>query len=302
MGQSSSAPTPQGVSPLTDTDPRNIGDYTLMGRLGSGGMGTAYLATRDSTFAVIKVIHPHIAATPEFTSRLDRELQAMHRATGPRTAAILSQDLTATPPWFAMEYVDGRTLADHVAAFGPLSGSHLEQFSRDLAHALTDIHAAGIIHRDLKPSNIMLTSSGPRIIDFGIADIEGATQLTSTGTVLGTMGWLAPEQITGDPVTTATDVHAWGLCVLYAATGQNAYPAASSASAVYAIVHTDPAIPTTLPPALANRLHRALAKDPQQRPTTSELGMQLNSGSSARPQSRRPRLHRSRPHRSRPFR
>ena len=141
---------------------------------------------------------------------------------------------------------------------------------------LVDIHAVGIVHRDLKPSNVMLSPTGPRLIDFGIADLAEGTQLTRTGAVLGSTGWLAPEQVTGDPVSAATDVHAWGLCVLYAATGQQPFGGDTASTALYRVLEHTPVVPHSVPEPLRELVESSLSKDPSRRPTVDRLQATLS--------------------------
>ena len=234
------------LEPLRDRDPRSLGSFRLLGRLGAGGMGVAFLSESDGGWAVVKVIRPELAEDRGQRARISRELEAMKRAAGPFTANLLAEQLDEDPAWFAMEFIPGTTLTRRIDDTGPLSSEALEVLGTELAHVLEHIHSAGVIHRDLKPSNVMLSPTGPKIIDFGIADIADSTQLTKTGSVMGSSGWLAPEQITGDEVTTATDVHAWGLCVLFAATGESPFGGDTASSSIYRVLESTPELPDRL--------------------------------------------------------
>ena len=265
------------LEPLRSRDPRDVGEFRLLGRLGGGGMGVAFLAEGQGQWAVVKIIRSELADSTDFQARLRRELEAMSRAAGPRTAQVLAEGVDEDPSWFAMEFIPGVTLARQVSDSGPVDRGKLYAFARELAEVLADVHQAGVIHRDLKPANIMMSPTGPRLIDFGIAAFQGGTQLTATGSVMGTSGWLAPEQITGDPVSTATDVHAWALCILFAATGRQPIEADSSGAAMYLILETTPEIPVFVEDPLRVLLESALAKDPSRRPTVDRILHELGS-------------------------
>ena len=266
---------PASMIELGPTDPQQVGPYELIGRLGSGGMGIAYLGQRDGKWAVLKVLGQGAPLTDADITRWERELDAMKAAESARTVHLLDHDFTGRPPWFAMEFVPGHTLQYTIDNDGPIPSVDLKPFALGLALALSDIHAAGVVHRDLKPSNIMLTPAGPRIIDFGVAALEDATMLTKTGHIVGTVGWLAPEQITKDDYSNATDVHAWGLCVLFAATGGNPYSSMTSGAALYKILHERPEVSAEVPPELAELVVRSLAKEPGQRPELAQVIQRL---------------------------
>ena len=235
---------PPTYAPLAADDPRAIGSFTLLGRLGAGGMGTAYLAEADGQWVVVKVLRSDLADNPGFRTRLRRELASLRWLEGPEGITIISEDLESNAPWFAMEFVEGQTLTDRVRTVGPLQGNALVAFANDLASRIDAIHRAGVTHRDIKPSNVVLSPSGPRIIDFGVALVDERTAMTTSGVMIGTLGWAAPEQVAGDRVGPEADVHAWGLCVLYAATGKAPFEADSAAGLLYKVVHTQPTIPS----------------------------------------------------------
>lgn len=262
---------PPTFAPLDSKDPREVGQYNLLGRLGTGGMGTAYLAESDGEWAVVKVLREELAANPDFRARLRREIDSLRRVSDSGSIAVLAEDLDCETPWFAMEFVEGQTLADRVRTVGPLHGKTLTSFAKDLGQRIQAIHSAGITHRDIKPSNIVLSPAGPRIIDFGVAVVDERTAMTTTGVMVGTVGWAAPEQVTGDPVDKGADVHAWGLCVLYAATGKEPFSADSMASMLYRVVHSQPDVPGDLPDGLSARISAALLKNPALRPTIDNI-------------------------------
>ncbi|MFY9326004.1 MAG: protein kinase [Candidatus Nanopelagicales bacterium] len=258
-------PFPAHIDALRPTDPRELGDFRILGRLGSGGMGIAFLAERDGAWCVVKMFRSELSEDRGFAARMARELEAMKMATGPYTADVIDQHLDGYPAWFAMDFIPGSTLARRVEEGGPLSGSDLADFASQLRVAIESMHEAGLVHRDLKPSNIILSPAGPRLIDFGIADVSDGTQLTSTGHVLGTIGWLAPEQVSGDPVTPATDLHAWALCVLFAATGEVPFGSGTVPVTMRRVLDEIPEIPDSVTQPLRNQVSRCLAKDPTRR-------------------------------------
>jgi serine/threonine protein kinase len=266
------------LEPLRDRDPRDLGGFRLLGRLGYGGMGVAYLAERAGAWGVVKVIRSDLADSPSFRARLKRELEAMARAEGPFTAGVLASDLNNDPAWFAMEFIPGANLSRFISENGLMSPAQLQEFALDLAQAMSHIHSRGIIHRDIKPSNVMMSPSGPKLIDFGVAGLDEGTNLTKTGSVVGSTGWLAPEQITGDPITTASDVHAWALCVLFAATGSAPFGNDTSATAMYRVLEKIPHIPDFIEHPLRDLIAGAVMKTPSYRPTLEQIINSLHEG------------------------
>ena len=264
------------LEPLRDRDPRELGPFRLLGRLGAGGMGVAFLAEGGGQWAVVKMVRSELAEDRSFRARLSRELDAMGRASGPHTASLLDSDVLADPPWFAMEFIPGMTLTRRVDDSGALPMAEVVALAVAMVDVLVSVHGAGIVHRDLKPSNIMMSPTGPKLIDFGIADMSEGTQLTKTGMVLGSTGWLAPEQVRGDQVTSATDIHAWALCVLYAATGAPPFGADNSTATIYKVLEAIPVIPQEIPSPLRELLSAAVAKEPSHRPTLERLSSELN--------------------------
>jgi len=261
----------RGVPPVS-----RIGPYRIERRLGSGGMGLVYLGHDDSTggLAAVKLIRPEYAANPQLRARLRREVTAAQRVPRFCTAPVLAFDVDADPPWVATEYIDAPTLDAALLERGPLTGPALETFAVGVAVALQAIHQHGVVHRDLKPSNILLSPVGPRVIDFGIARIEGShTPITRAGTVVGTPAYMAPEQLRGDPVTAAVDVFAWGSLVTYAATGRP--PFGTGDSSLYAILHEEPGLGGLAGP-LRALVTAALDKQPATRLTSADLVARLS--------------------------
>ncbi|MEU3465171.1 serine/threonine-protein kinase [Streptomyces sp. NPDC006733] len=256
---------------LRSDDPQWIGAYRLLGRLGTGGMGRVYLARseRGRTVAV-KLVRAELAAQDEFRARFRQEVQAARRVGGTWTAPVLDADTETEIPWVATGYIAGPTL-QHVIAkeHGPLPERSVWVLAAGLAHALQDIHAAGLIHRDLKPSNVMITIDGPRVIDFGIARaLETVTGgLTGTGALVGSPGFMSPEQVRGDRVTQACDIFCLGSVLAYAATGKQPFGAAGSGvhAQMFRIAQEPPDL-DELPAALRELVAECLAKEAAQRP------------------------------------
>jgi len=245
-------------------------------------MGVAFLADGLGQWAVVKVIRSELADDPGFRSRVARELDAVGRLDG-QSARVLADGLGDAVPWFAMEFIEGQTLDHRVRDRGPLRGGDLVGFAGGVAGVLAGVHAAGIVHRDVKPSNVMMSPSGPRLIDFGIAEVDEGTQLTRTGSVMGSLGWLAPEQVRGDATGPATDVHAWALCVVFAATGDAPFGSDTSAAAMYRVLEATPQVPESVPEPLRGLLQGALAKEPARRPTLDQVDHGLGMPAPAAP-------------------
>lgn len=264
----STDPEQAAVAALRLSDPVQVGPHRLLGRLGGGGMGVVYLGDGPLGRVAIKIIRSELADNPSFRIRFQRELQACFRVSGRHTAKLLDFDITAEPPWLAMEFLAAPTLGQHLTRHGALG----EADQVRLAAGLVSIHAAGLIHRDLKPSNVMWTVSGPIVIDFGVAAVRDAGQLTATGTLIGTPAWLAPEQITAGEVEVASDVFAWGALVGYGATGQPPYGEGPSDAVTYRIVHEEPRVDyTRIAPPLRELVRRSLSREPGERPMATEL-------------------------------
>jgi predicted Ser/Thr protein kinase len=262
--------------PLRDGDPSRIGRYRLTARLGSGGMGVVYLGTaRDGSKVAVKVLRPELADDLQFRARFRREVASLTRVQGMCTVRVIEADTDSPRPFLVTEYADGPSLAEHVAAAGPLQAGMLYGLATGLAEALTAIHAAGVVHRDLKPANVLLTPSGPKVIDFGIAQTLDSTAVTRTGMTVGSPGFMAPEQITGR-AGQAADVFAWGLTVAYAASGQPPFGTGPTDAILYRIIHDSPDI-TAVPPELQPLVAASLAKTPEDRPSARDLSAHLTS-------------------------
>ncbi|MFI6355644.1 serine/threonine-protein kinase [Streptomyces sp. NPDC050743] len=256
-------------------DPQRIGGYRLLARLGAGGMGHVYLARSDRGRTVaVKLVREDLATREEFRARFRQEVQAARRVGGYWTAPVLDADTEAAVPWVATGYVAGPSLQQVVGHdHGALPERSVRILAAGLAHALKDIHAAGIVHRDLKPSNVLVTIDGPRVIDFGIARALETTSLggeglTRTGSLVGSPGFMAPEQVRGDRITSACDVFCLGSVLAYAATG--ALPFGSANSGVHAlmfrIAQEEPDL-EGVPEGIADLVRECLRKDPGARPS-----------------------------------
>lgn len=269
------------MEPLRAGDPERIGGFLVQGRLGAGGMGQVYLGeSAQGTRAAIKVIRDELAGDTGFRSRFRREVAAAAAVGGMFTARVLDADPDADPPWLATEYVDGRSLRDHVDALGPLPEHQLRTLELELAEALSAIHAAGLVHRDLKPANVMLSPRGARVIDFGIAHSPGATQLTGTGEMIGTPEFMAPEQVTAaGPIGPAVDVFSMGSTLAFAATGHSPFTADQAAVTLYRILNLDPDL-RGIPPRTLALVEVCLARDPAARPTAAGIASQIRAGGS----------------------
>ncbi|MFF3688784.1 PQQ-binding-like beta-propeller repeat protein [Streptomyces sp. NPDC002187] len=266
------------LSPLTHDDPVAIGAYHLLAQLGSGGMGTVYLArsTGGRTVA-LKTMHAGIASDPASRARFRLETDAARVIGGHHGATVVDADPLAETPWLATEYVLGPPLDEAVSLSGPLPESSVRALGAALAGALAQLHASDVVHRDLKPSNVMVTAYGPKIIDFGIARAAGDDRLTRTGAAAGTPAFMSPEQATGQEHTPAGDVFALAGVLVYAATGRGPFGSGQVADLLYRVRYSDPDL-TDVPDPLVPILSRCLSKEPGGRPMTSELIAQLHEG------------------------
>ncbi|MEV6105667.1 serine/threonine-protein kinase [Streptomyces sp. NPDC051940] len=257
-------------------DPRWIGTYRLLARLGGGGMGQVYLgrSERGRTVAV-KLVRPELAGLPEFRRRFRQEVEAARRVAGPWTAAVLDADTEAAQPWVATAYVAGPDLHTVVDRDGPLPETSVRILADRLARALLAVHGAGLVHRDLKPSNVLLTVDGPRVIDFGIAralEADTSGDLTRTGIVVGSPGFMSPEQVRGLRVGPAADVFCLGAVLAFAATGRPPFgvSAGSGEALMYRIAHEEPDL-EGVPEGLLGLVRGCLAKDAAARPAPDKV-------------------------------
>jgi predicted Ser/Thr protein kinase len=273
------------TEPLRPHDPRALGEYEIVGRLGEGGMGTVYLArTAGGVLVAVKVVRADLAPDDEFRRRFRSEVARARQVPPFCTAEVLDADPDHDRPYLVVEYVDGPTLAHVVEERGPLTAANLHSVAIGVATALTAIHGAGVIHRDLKPRNVLLAPGSPKVIDFGIARAmeaatNGNTGNTGDGQMVGTVAYMAPERFgdADEPLTPAADVFAWGGVVAYAGTGRTPF-AADSPPATAARILTQPPDLTGLTGQLRELVGHALEKDPANRPSARELLDLLISG------------------------
>ncbi|MGW6535622.1 ABC transporter substrate-binding protein [Streptomyces sp. NPDC055051] len=247
-----------------------MGRYRILARLGAGGMGRVYLGRSTSgRMVAVKVVRAELAEDPEFQRRFVREVEAARRVTGFFTAAVVDADPMGSPPWLATAYVPGLPLETAVRTHGAWPLRSLLYLGAGLVEALEAIHGTGLVHRDLKPSNVLIAPDGPRVIDFGISLIAESHVLTQAGTVIGTPGFMSPEQVAGTAVGPATDVFALGAVLAFAATGTGPFGTGSAHSVNFRAVYGEPDL-RLLPPGV-EFIARCLAKDPALRPTVPDL-------------------------------
>ncbi|GHF91398.1 protein kinase domain-containing protein [Streptomyces griseosporeus] len=255
---------------LRATDPRRIGPYEVLGRLGAGGMGEVYLAaSRSGPRVAVKVVRAEHAEDRTFRARFRHEVRAAQTVggTGTYTARVVDADTEAERPWMATEFVDGPNLRDAVLDGGPLPSDAVRALAGALGEALAAIHAKGMVHRDLKPSNILLAQDGPRVIDFGIVRALEATSLTRTGTVVGSVGYVSPEQIrNGGAVGPPSDVFSLGAVLAYASAGREPFGEGQDSVVLLRILTRDYDL-TGVPDGIRALVEACFAEDPHKRPT-----------------------------------
>jgi Protein kinase domain len=260
------------MEPLSADDPRQIGGFTLRSRLGAGGMGRVYLAFSPGGRAVaMKVVHPGLAADPEFLRRFRNEVVAARAVSGMYTAPVVGAGIDDDPPWLATAYVPGPPLAEVVSRYGPLSETAVWRLAAGLAEALRAVHGCGLVHRDLKPGNVLLAADGPHVIDFGISRAFEGTGVTSTGMVVGTPGYMSPEQAEGQQAGPPSDVFSLGCVLAYAATGNAPFGGGSAASILYRVVTGQPDL-SGVPANLHQVITACMVKNPAERIGLAQLG------------------------------
>jgi hypothetical protein len=273
------------AAPLVSGDPRQLGPYTILSRIGGGGMGMVYLGQApDRRLVAVKVIRADRASDRELAARFRREVQAASGVAGFCTARVLDADLDAGRPYYVTEYVPGPTVQEAVDEAGPMTGRQLEALAVGVAEALEAIHAAGVVHRDLKPSNVLLSPAGPKVIDFGIARPVDATTLTQTGKLIGSVNWLSPEQLQNGRASEASDVFAWGGLVAFAASGQPPFGHAPVGTIAHRILHEQPDV-RGVGGRLREAVLAAMDKDPRRRPAARGLLERLVGGAERDPVS-----------------
>jgi Tol biopolymer transport system component/tRNA A-37 threonylcarbamoyl transferase component Bud32 len=269
-----------------------LGPYEILQPIGAGGMGEVYRArdTRLDRAVAVKVLPPAFSSTAASRQRFEREAQTISRLSHPHICAIYDVGDHDGTAFLVMELLEGETLSARLDR-GPLAPADVARLGAEIAEALDAAHRGGIVHRDLKPANIMLTRSGAKLLDFGIAKpsaaaatvgisaatIAVASDLTAEGSVLGTAGYMAPEQLEGRPADSRTDIFALGAVLYQMATGRRAFPGASRSAVASAVLRDDPQ-PIEVWPALDRLVRVCLAKDPEQRwQTARDVALQLSS-------------------------
>ncbi|NUP01286.1 MAG: protein kinase, partial [Nonomuraea sp.] len=256
-------------------DPRRLGAYDIVARLGEGGQGVVYLGRSDSgEQAAVKLLHHALVADADARTRFLREVAVAQRVARFCTAPVLHADLDGSRPYIVSEYVPGPSLRELVINEGPRRGAALERLAISTATALAAIHRAGILHRDFKPANVLMGPEGPVVIDFGIARALDSPGATATGMAMGTPSYLAPEQLSGAAVSEAADVFAWGVTMVYAATGKPAFGSDSIPVVMNRILNEEPQL-GGMEGELGQLVALCLSKDPSQRPTADELIVRL---------------------------
>lgn len=289
------------LTPLEPGDPREIGGHRVLGRVGSGGMGTVYAADSPGVhgYLAVKVVHREQARDQRFRERFAHEARLLAKVNSPSVARFVRADVGAELPWMITEYVPGPTLRHHVERFGRLRGGMLLGLAVGVAEALRAIHAAGVVHRDLKPSNVVLSGQGPKLLDFGIAHaVEDPDptkwirlrrmrrayrdlRLPSPDSLpderpaqqrdkLGTPGWISPEQYQRQPTTPKSDVFLWGATVAFASAAHDPFGTAAPGEMSRRVQFEEPDL-QHLPKGLEELVVAAMSKDPDDRPDTAGL-------------------------------
>jgi eukaryotic-like serine/threonine-protein kinase len=259
--------------PLEPGDPLRLGRFELLGRLGEGGQGVVYLGRGTGPGedrVAVKVLRSSV--DPTVLERLGRELDAVHQVQPFVTAGVIEASAEGDLRYIVSEFIDGPSLAERVLTNGPLREGELQRLAVGTATALTAIHGAGVVHRDFKPANVLLGPDGPRVVDFGIARLTDASTMTSG--LIGTPTYMAPEQLAGARPTSAVDVWAWGVTMIFAATGRSAFGADTVPAVMHRIMYTEPDL-TGLPASLLPAVRECLGKDPQRRPSARDLLLRL---------------------------
>ncbi|MFF8906589.1 outer membrane protein assembly factor BamB family protein [Streptomyces olivaceoviridis] len=264
------------VDQLTQHDPRRIGPFEVLGRLGAGGMGLVYLARSASGRRVaIKTVRTELAEDQLFRVRFTREVEAARAVSGFYTAAVVDADPRAAVPWLATAYVPAPSLEEIVNECGPLPAQAVRWLAAGVAEALQSIHGAGLVHRDLKPSNVLVVEDGPRVIDFGIASGVSNTRLTMTNVAVGTPAYMSPEQAKDSrSVTGASDVFSLGSMLVFAATGHPPFHGANPVETVFMLLREGPDL-TGLPDELRPLIEVCMQMEATGRPTPADLQAQL---------------------------
>ncbi|MFJ1803513.1 bifunctional serine/threonine-protein kinase/ABC transporter substrate-binding protein [Streptomyces sp. NPDC088180] len=259
------------MEPLRSTDPARIAGYRVLGRLGAGGMGVVLLGrSPGGALVAIKLIRAEYADDAAFRARFRREVAIARQVRNRWAVPVVDADTEAPAPWLATEFVPGPALGEAVGSGGPLPERGVRALGSMLAEALEAVHTAGLVHRDVKPGNVLLGLDGPRLIDFGIARALDDTVLTATDVIVGSPGFLSPEQAQGRRIGPASDVFSLGCVLVYAATGGRPFGSGPVEAMLFRTVH-DTADLSALPPGLLPVVEACLAKDPGGRPAAADI-------------------------------
>jgi serine/threonine protein kinase len=264
------------MDPLKENDPQEVKGWQLKGRIGSGGTGVVFFAQDSKNrIAAVKVLRSELSDNTMVRERLRREAEVLRRVEGGRTAVVFDVDVDCETPFIAMEYVRGLTLNEYVAQNKNVRGALAWTLVDALIEALQAIHAAGVIHRDLKPSNILIGEDGVKVVDFGISVLHDVAHSTQTGALIGTVAWLAPEQISGAEITEASDVFNLGMVLAFALTGVHPFGDGRADAIMFRIAYGEPDL-SKVPKQFEPLISACLVKNPSDRPTLQNLSMILN--------------------------
>ena len=263
-----------GMLPLRVTDPREVGGYGLVGRLGEGGQGVVFLAVSSAGTRVALKVLP-ATTDSQVRSRFLKEVAAAQRVARFCTAQVLDAGIFERRPFIVSEYVNGPSLVEVVEQDGPRTGSALERIAVATLTALGAVHGVGMVHRDFKPGNVLLGPDGPVVIDFGLATVPGMTTTGLSGQVaVGTPAYMAPEQLAGQRVTAAADMWSWAVSMTFAGTGKLPFTGESLTAMAFAILHGEPSV-GRLPEPLGSLVRHCLNKDPAARPSARDALSEL---------------------------
>jgi serine/threonine protein kinase len=270
---------------LLASDPRSLGGYEIISRLGDGASGVVFKAKDvNGAHVAIKVLRSELADQPKVRERLRREASALQKVKGGRTARVLAVEADGPVPYLVMELVPGQTLDKFVQENGNLRGGLLITFISGLVDAVSSIHAAGVVHRDLKPSNIMFGPDGVKVVDFGISALQEVSQLTGTGTFIGTASWISPEQVVDGEIGFESDIFSMGMVISFAATGLHPFGLGRADAIMYRIAHEPPDL-TGVPSVVRSLVEACLTKTVHERTKLDVLqerlkGVSVSSGNS----------------------
>jgi eukaryotic-like serine/threonine-protein kinase len=255
--------------------PGSVSHYRLLSRIGAGGMGEVWLAedTQLPRKVAVKLLPRQSAQHPDAVARLLREAQAAATVDHPAVVTVYDAGVWEGTPYLVMQRVEGETLSERLAR-GPLSVAEAVALAESVADALAEVHALGVVHRDLKPSNIILGPHGPKIVDFGVASLKGATELTSPGAAIGTPQTMSPEQVKGRGADNRSDLWALGVVLYMALTGREPFAGETALDVGYSVVASQPPPPSSVrrevTPDLDHIVNKLLRKDPGQRYARAE--------------------------------